>query len=81
MIKLNYYGNLRELAGLREETSEAATMKALLKEIGQRHGREAEKAAGRSVITLDGVRVDRPHSSQPIPSGSEVCFFPLCSGG
>lgn len=81
MIKLAYYGDLRELTHLRGEESNAATMKALLRGIKERHGPAAAKAASRSVITLNGVRVDKPNSSQPIPENSEVCFFPLCSGG
>lgn len=81
MAKLFYYGELRDLTGLREEESGGESMHAVLREIGTRHGAPAAKAARRCTITLDGVRVDRPNSRQPIPKDCEICFFPLCSGG
>lgn len=81
MVKLIYYGELRELTGLREEESSGTSMRDVLRDIGLRHGAAAAKAARRCTITLDGVRVDRPNSRQPIPKDCEICFFPLCSGG
>lgn len=81
MAKLFYYGELRDLTGLREEESSGESMYAVLREIAARHGASASKATRRCTITLDGVRVDRPNSRQPIPKDCEICFFPLCSGG
>lgn len=81
MATLIYYGELRELTGLREEESGGESMHDVLRDIAQRHGAPAAKAARRCTITLDGVRVDRPDSRQPIPKDCEICFFPLCSGG
>ena len=81
MPKLVYYGELRDLTHLREEHSDADSMNMLMRDIAFRHGAPAAKAARRCTITLDGVRVDRPNSRQPIPKDSEICFFPLCSGG
>lgn len=81
MAKLIYYGELRDLTGLREEESGGTSMYDVLRDIAARHGTSAAKAARRCTITLDGVRVDRPNSREPIPKGCEICFFPLCSGG
>lgn len=81
MHKLVYYGELRELTHMREQESGASSMKDLIKEIGARHGAAAAKTARRSTITLNGVRVDNPNSRAPLPENSEICFFPLCSGG
>lgn len=81
MAKLIYYGELRELTQLREEESGGKSMHDVLRDIAARHGTSAAKAARRCTITLDGVRVDRPNSREPIPKDCEICFFPLCSGG
>lgn len=81
MAKLFYYGELRDLTGLREEESGGMSMRDVLRDIGSRHGAPAAKAARRCTITLNGVRVDRPNSREPIPKDCEICFFPLCSGG
>lgn len=81
MARLMYYGELRELSGCAEEWTRAASLRDILRELGQRHGPAALKAAKRSLMTLDGVRVDRPNSRAPVADSSVVCFFPLCSGG
>lgn len=81
MTKLMYYGELRELTGCTEETTQAASLRDVLRELGRRHGAAALRAAKRSLMTLDGVRVDRPNSRDSLPAGCTVCFFPLCSGG
>lgn len=79
MARLMYYGELRELVGLTGEQFDAATVPEALKLLADRHGSAARKAAKRSLVTLDGVRLDR--LSGPLPSDSVLCFFPLCSGG
>ena len=81
MAKLFYYGELRDLTGLREEESGGESLRDVLRDIAERHGAPAAKAARRCTITRNGVRVDRPNSRQPIPQDCEICFFPLCSGG
>lgn len=79
MVRLSYFGELREYAGKTEEQIEAHTLQDVFQFIRSEYGAAAQKAAKRALIVVNGVRADTLR--QQLPDSCTVAFFPLCSGG
>ena len=81
-VIVKYRGRLASLAGIAEETFEADDVGKLLKLLGKRHGREAEKAARAMLITVNGGNILlQKHFKTLLAEGDTVGFFTICAGG
>jgi molybdopterin synthase sulfur carrier subunit len=81
-ISVKYRSSLVSLTGTAEETIKARNVEDILKEIGKRHSREAEKAARAMIIALNGENILLLKKYKTVLSaGDTVSFFPLCAGG
>jgi MoaD family protein len=81
-VKVRYRSQLAELTGIAEERLEAATVKDILKSIGERFGREAEKKAKTMLIVVNSESIlQLRHFKSALRDGDEVSFLPICGGG
>ena len=81
-VCLKYRGHLAALAGVAEETLEAANVENALRCVRELHGRDAEKTARTMVITLNGESILLLKGYKTaLKEGDVVGFFPLCAGG
>ena len=81
MIRVQYFGAIRDFTNCKEEALAASSLGALMDSVKTRYGKDALQALKASMITLDGVRVEALKRSLPLPEGSVVGIFPLCCGG
>ena len=81
MILMQYYGGIREFTKCKEEAVAAATLGEAMEYVKNKYGKQALKAMKASMLTLDGVRIERLKPRLPLPEGSAVGVFPLCCGG
>lgn len=82
MATIKYFGQLRALAGIRQEDIDAATVRALLKQVKDRYGDEAYQKAKRSHIIVDGQNAALIGGfSAKLDQTSEVQLLPVCGGG
>ncbi len=79
MIKVNYFGQLKEFTNCKEETISVNNIKDVLKYINKKYGKDAKKVAKRSLITVNGLRIEK--FDIKIEPDSTISFFPICSGG
>jgi molybdopterin synthase sulfur carrier subunit len=81
-VLVKYRSTLVSLTGTAEETFDARNVEDVLKEIGKRHNRAAEKAARTMIIALNGENVLLlKRYKTALSAGDTVSFFPLCAGG
>ena len=81
-VHVKYRSGLVKLTGTPEETIDAGNVEDVLKEIGKRHSREAEKAARAMLIALNGENILLlKRYKTALSAGDTVSFFPLCAGG
>lgn len=81
-VQVKYRGQLAALTGIAEESVEARNVEDLLRFIGKRYGREAEKTARAMLITLNGEStVLLKQFKTALREGNTVSFFPLSAGG
>jgi molybdopterin synthase sulfur carrier subunit len=81
-VNVKYRSTLVPLTGTAEEKIDARDVDGVLKEIGKRHSREAEKAARAMLIALNGENILLLKRYKTVLSaGDTVSFFPLCAGG
>ena len=81
-IRVKYRGQLAALTGVPEETFEAEDVEGVLRILGKRHGRGAERTARSMLIALNGesILLLRRYKT-PLKDGDVLGFFPLCAGG
>jgi len=53
MIRVKYYGPLRQLTGVKEEEMLVSRVSEVIKEIGKRHGKEAARQAEKCFIIVN----------------------------
>jgi len=81
-VHVKYRSTLVSLTGIAEETFDARNVEDVLKEIGKRHNREAEKIARTMIIALNGENILLlKRYKTALSAGDTVSFFPLCAGG
>jgi molybdopterin synthase sulfur carrier subunit len=81
-VNVKYRSSLASLTGTAEETIAARNVEDVLKEIGKRHSREAEKTARAMIIALNGENILLlKRYKTALSAGDTVSFFPLCAGG
>lgn len=54
MIKVQYYGILKQLTGVAEEEMDVGRVSALIKEIQKRHGEKAARSVQQCFIMVNG---------------------------
>ena len=81
-VHVKYRSTLVSLTGTAEETFDARNVEDVLREIGKRHNRVAEKAARTMIIALNGENILLlKRYKTALSAGDTVSFFPLCAGG
>ena len=81
-VHVKYRGNLASLTGAAEEIFNARNVEDLLKSLGKRHSREAEKAARTMLITVNGENILLLRRYKTVLSeGDTISFYPICAGG
>jgi molybdopterin converting factor small subunit len=81
-IKVNYRAYLAELTGIGSESTEAVSVKDVLKHIKKRYGTEAEKKAMSMIIAVNGQSILQLKLFKTLLNeGDEVSFLPICGGG
>lgn len=82
MATVVYFGALREIAGAKEQETDADTVRALLKQIKRQYGGDAYRLAKRSHIIVDGKNAALTGGfSTALHIGSTVQLLPVCGGG
>lgn len=81
-VTTTYRSDLAELIGLTSEEYNAATIKDLLHQMKERHGKDAVKLAKTLLITVNSLSIQtKHHYSTRLAEGDIVGFFPLAAGG
>ena len=81
-VRVKYRGQLAALTGAAEETLEASTVEELVRALGKRHGREAERQSRAMLITVNGESILLLGGYKTaLQDGDVAGFFPLCAGG
>ena len=81
-VHVKYRSVLVPLTGTAEETFDARNVEDVLKEIGKRHNREAEKATRAMIIALNGENILLlKRYKTALSAGDTISFFPLGAGG
>lgn len=81
-ITATYKQELSERMGAKSEQYEADTVRDVLRQIRERHGKESYKAAKSMLITVNGLSISKEHHySTRLADGDVVGFFPLAAGG
>ena len=81
-IQVKYRGHLAVLTGVAEESMEAADVEGILRSLGERHGREAEKTGRAMLIVLNGESILLlKRYKTALKAGDIVSFLPICAGG
>jgi molybdopterin converting factor small subunit len=81
MVKILYYGIVRQHTRCKEESIETKTLGDLLAYLEQQYGKTTLKAARASMITLNGERLETLDRKLALADGSTVGIHPICSGG
>ncbi len=77
---VRYWAAARELAGRPAESVPGATLAEVLGAVIAAHGPRMATLLGRSVLLVDGERVD-PDADLPVPADSSVEILPPYAGG
>ena len=81
MIHVTLPSNLRIFtAGVSEFDLEASSVKALIRELDQRHPGIAEELQSGFAIAINGEVINNP-KYEKIPEGAKVIFFAAIQGG
>ena len=81
-ITTTYKPELAELIGSRTEEYEASTIKEVLKQMKERHGKEVYKDAKARLITINEKSIQAlGYLKAPLKDGDVVGFYPLAAGG
>ena len=82
IITAKYRGHLSALTGKSEDVFEEGTVESVLRDLGKRHGKEAEKCARAMLIALNGESILLlKRFKTAVKEGDILSFFPLCAGG
>lgn len=82
MVTVKYFGKLRTVIGIKEETLEVSRVLDLLKDIKKFHGSEAYTIAKRSHIIVNGESAGLHGGFRmKLDSGDIVQILPVCGGG
>lgn len=83
MIHVKYYGFMRTLTGVSEEQYEpVGAIDKLVRAVGAKHGKEAEKMAKRSFVLLNGKNVGLINGYKTkLSDGDIVQIMPVTAGG
>ena len=81
MIRIQYFGSIRDFTKCKEETGTASSLGEVMDFVKTKYGKDALRAMKASMVTLDGVRMESLKRSLPLPEGSIVGIYPLCGGG
>lgn len=82
MIKIEYYGLLRQLTGTTEETMDAKRVGEVIKQIKKRHGKEATIEAKMSFILVNGTNAALLKGYRTVlKDGDLVQIMPVTAGG
>ncbi len=81
-ITTTYKHILAERLGTKSEHYEADTVKDVLRQIKELHGKELYKLAKAMLITVNGLSIQMEHRYKTrLNNGDVVGFFPLAAGG
>lgn len=82
MVKVQYYGLVRQLTKVKEEAISAQQVSQVIKEIGKRHGKEALREAKRSFILVNGenAALNKGYKTS-LKSGDLVQIMTVTGGG
>ena len=81
MIRIQYFGSIRDFTNCKEEASTASSLGEVMDFVKAKYGKAALQAMKASMVTLDGVRVEALKRGLVLPEGSDVGIYPLCGGG
>jgi len=81
-VTVKYRGHLSVLTGKPEDVYEEDTVESVLRALGKRHGKEAEKSARTMLIALNGESILLLKRYKTVlKEGDMLSFFPICAGG
>lgn len=81
MVKLFYFGNVRQYTQCKEEIVSIQTLGAMLDYLSEKYGKATLKAVRASMIVLNGEKIETLNRKTTIPDGSVISIHPICSGG
>jgi molybdopterin converting factor small subunit len=81
MVKLLYFGIVRQHTQCKEEFVTVSTLGEMLDFLSEKYGKTTQKAVRASMIALNGEKVETLNRKLAIPDGSVIGIHPICSGG
>ncbi len=82
MKTIRYYAPLRGIVKKETEPTQAQSVKDVLDQIKLDYGKEAYKAAKRSLIVINDVSIGLSDGKKTaLKDGDTIGFLPLCGGG
>lgn len=79
-VTVELYGTLADLAGARQVTVRASTLRDVYAELGRRFPQMAEHLDGNVSVSIDG-RIYTEALFEPVGARNEVVVLPRISGG
>lgn len=82
MTRVQYFGPLRRLTGVKEEEMPVRRVSEVIKEIAKRHGKQAAREAGKCFILVNGRNAALINGYRTaLKPGDLVLIIPLAAGG
>lgn len=79
-VTVGLYGTLADIAGAKQVTVEASTLRDVYAELGRRYPEMAEHLEGNVSVSIDG-RIYTESLFEPVSAQNEVVILPRISGG
>lgn len=81
MVRILYFGIIRQYTNCKEETIEAKTLDDMVEHLAQTYGKATVKTACASMIVMNGEKVETLNHNLIITDNSIIGIHPLCCGG